>query len=80
MLHSGDFKAFGLTWKPAVIVTCYKIVAAGLFITTSLILGFTPLTAYLTVAWPSVLLSTLSGIIICMILYPPAKALYDRQS
>jgi hypothetical protein len=79
-LHSGDFKLAGLTWKPAVVVTCYKIVAAGLFITTSLLLGFTPLTAYFTVAWPSVLLSTLSGIVICMILYPPAKALYDKQS
>ncbi len=79
-LRIGELKFVGLSWKPAVVVTCYKIVAAGLFITTSLLLGFTPLTAYFTVAWPSVLLSTLSGIVICMVLYPPAKALYEKQS
>jgi hypothetical protein len=79
-LRIGEVKLGGLSWKPAVVVTCYKIVAAGLFITTSLLLGFTPWTAYWTVAWPSVLLSTLSGIVICMVLYPPAKALYERQA
>jgi len=79
-IHTGELKVAGVSWKPAVVVTCYKIVAAGLFITTSLLLGFLPLTAYFTVAWPSVLLSTLSGILICMILYPPAKKLYERQT
>ncbi len=79
-LKLGELKIGGIPWKPAVVVTSYKIVAAGLFITTSMLLGFTPPTAYWTVAWPSVLLSTLSGIVICMILYPPAKSLYERQA
>ncbi len=79
-LHLGELKFSGLSWKPAVVVTCYKLVAAGLFITTQLLLGITPPTAYFTVAWPSVILSTISGIVICMILYPPAKALYEKQT
>ncbi len=79
-LHTSELKIGPLAWKPAVVVTSYKIVAAGLFITTSLLMGFTPPTAYFTVAWPSVLLSTLSGIVICMVLYPPAKAMYERQA
>ncbi len=79
-LHTGEIKVGGISWKPAVVVTSYKLVAAGLFITTQLLLGITPLRAYLTIAWPSVLLSTLSGIVICMILYPPATALYEKQT
>src|SRR5512142_700536 len=78
-LKIGELKFGGLSWKPAVVVTSYKLVAAGLFITTSMLMGFTPPTAYWTIAWPSVLLSTLSGIVICMVLYPPAKALYEKQ-
>ncbi len=79
-LHTGELTIGKIPWKPAVVVTSYKIVAAGLFITTSMLLGFTPLTAYFTIAWPSVLLSTLSGIVICMLLYVPAKKLYERQT
>ncbi len=80
VLHLSELKTGQISWKPAVVVTGYKFVAGGLFITTSFLLGFMPLRAYFTVAWPSWALSDISGIIICMILFPPAKALYDKQA
>jgi hypothetical protein len=78
--HIGELKIGPLPWKPAVVTITYKIIAAGLFITTQLVMGITPWLAYWTILWPTVLLSTLSGIVITMIFYPPAKAMYERQA
>jgi hypothetical protein len=43
-----------------------------------LVLGIFPFQVYITAGWTQVLLSTLSSIIIDVILYLPAKALYER--
>lgn len=80
-LRLGELMTGKVSWKPAVVVTIYKLIAGGLFILTSFALGFIPtVTALLTTALPSWTLSDLSGIIITMLLYLPAKALYEKQS
>jgi hypothetical protein len=41
-------------------------------------LGIFPFQVYITAGWSQVLLSTLSSIIICMVLYLPVKSVYER--
>jgi len=66
--------------KSLLITIAYKIVGGGLFITAMLAFGIIPFKIYITVAWGNVLISLAIGIVIVLILYPPAKALYERQT
>ena len=66
--------------KSILITIAYKIVGGGLFITAMLAFGIIPFKVYITVAWSNVLISLASGIVIVLILYPPAKALYEKQA
>jgi hypothetical protein len=77
-LNVGELMTGPVAWKPAVGALAYGVVSGGLFITALLIAGVFPFQVYLTAGWVQVFLSTLSSIIICMILYLPAKALYER--
>jgi hypothetical protein len=77
-LRIGELKTGAVTWKPGVGALAYGVVSGGLFITGMLVAGIFPFQVYITAGWGQVFLSTLSSIVICMILYPPAKALYDR--
>jgi ABC-type antimicrobial peptide transport system permease subunit len=77
-LGVGELMTGPIAWKPAVGAFAYGVVSGGLFITAMLVLGIFPFQVYITAGWVQVLLSTLSSIIICMILYLPAKALYER--
>jgi hypothetical protein len=77
-LKVGELKTGKLAWKPAVGVLAYCVVSGGLFITAFFVMGFIPNFQVYLAGWGQVLLMTLYSIIICMILYPPAKALYDR--
>lgn len=74
----GELKTGPLAWKPAVGALAYGVVSGGLFITAMLVAGIFPFQVYITAGWVQVLLSTVSSIVICMILYLPAKALYER--
>jgi hypothetical protein len=74
----GELMTGPIAWKPAVGALAYGVVSGGLFITAMLVAQIFPFQVYLAAGWPQVLLSTLSSIIICMILYLPAKALYER--
>ncbi len=74
----GELKTGAVSWKPALGALAYGVVSGGLFITAMLVAGIFPFQVYITAGWAQVLLSTLSSIIICMILYLPAKALYER--
>lgn len=75
-----EMKVGPIYWKALVVTICYKIVGGGSFITAMLVFGLIPFKVYITVAWANVLISLVVGIIIVMILYPPARAMYDRQS
>jgi len=77
-LKVGELKTGKISWKPALGALAYGVVSGGLFITALLAAGIFPFAVYLAAGWPQVLLSTLASIIICLILYTPAKALYDR--
>lgn len=74
----GELKTGALPWKPALGALAYGVVSGGLFISAMLIAGIFPFQVYITAGWAQVFLSTLSSIIICMILYVPAKSLYER--
>ena len=78
VVRIGELKTGAISWKPAVGALAYGVVSGGLFITGMLVAGIFPFQVYITAGWGQVFLSTLSSIVICMILYPPAKALYDR--
>jgi len=67
-----------VAWKPAVGALAYGVVSGGLFITAMLILGIFPFQVYITARWSQVLLSTLSSVVICMVLYQPVKSVYER--
>jgi hypothetical protein len=75
----GELMTGPVSWKPAVCALIYHVVAGGLFITALLVAGLFPFEIYITVAWGQILLSAIPGIIICMILYLPAKSLYERM-
>lgn len=78
-LKFGELKTGAISWKPAVGALAYGIVSGGLFITGFFAMGIIPtFQAYLVGGWGAVLMITLWAIIICMILYPPAKSMYDR--
>ncbi len=74
-----DMKIGPVYLKSLLITIAYKIVGGGLFITAMLAFGLIPFKVYITVAWSNVLISLAMGIVIVLILYPPAKALYERQ-
>jgi hypothetical protein len=78
VLGVGELMTGPVAWKPALGALTYGVVSGGLFITAMLVLGIFPFQVYITAGWVQVLLSTLSSIIICMILYLPAKRLYER--
>jgi hypothetical protein len=67
-----------VAWKPGVGAMAYGVVSGGLFITAMLILGMFPFQVYMTAGWTQVLLSTLSSVVICMVLYLPIKSVYER--
>jgi hypothetical protein len=75
-----ELKTGPISWKALIVTICYKIVGGGLFITAMLAFGLIPFKVYITVAWANVLISLATGIVIVMILYPPAKAMYDRRA
>ena len=75
-----DMKVGPVYLKSLLITIAYKIVGGGLFITAMLAFGLIPFKIYITVAWSNVLISLAMGIVIVLILYPPAKALYERQA
>jgi hypothetical protein len=74
----GELKTGPISWKPAVVAIAYGVPGGGSFITALLAFGIFPFQVYITAAWAQVFLSTLSSIVIDMILYPPAKTLYER--
>jgi hypothetical protein len=74
----GELMTGPVAWKPAVGALAYGVVSGGLFITAMLILGIFPFQVYMTAGWTQVLLSTLSSVVICMVLYLPAKSVYER--
>ncbi len=74
-----DMKIGPVYLKSLLITIAYKIVGGGLFITAMLAFGLIPFKVYITVAWGNVLISLAIGIVIVLILYPPAKALYEKQ-
>jgi hypothetical protein len=78
-LGLGELMTGPIAWKPAVGALAYGVVSGGLFITALLAAGVFPFQVYITAGWAQVFLSTLSSIIICMILYLPAKSLYERS-
>jgi len=78
-LNVGGLMTGAISWKPALGALAYGVVSGGLFITGMLVAGIFPFQVYITAGWLQVLLSTLSSIVICMILYPPAKKLYERS-
>ncbi len=67
-----------VAWKPAVGALAYGVVSGGLFITAMLVFNIFPFQVYITAGWSQVLLSTLSSIVICMVLYLPIKSVYER--
>jgi hypothetical protein len=77
-LGVGELMTGPVAWKPAVGALAYGVVSGGLFITAMLVLGIFPFQVYITAGWSQVLLSTLSSIIICMVLYRPVKSVYER--
>ena len=77
-LKVGELKTGKIAWKPALGALAYGVVSGGLFITAMLIAGIFPFEVYLAAGWTQVLLSTASSIVICLLLYSPAKALYNR--
>jgi len=77
-LGVGELMTGPVAWKPAVGALAYGVVSGGLFITAMLVLGIFPFQVYITAGWVQVLLSTLSSIIICMVLYRPVKSVYER--
>jgi len=74
----GELKTGPISWKPAAVALAYGVPGGGSFITAMLAFGVFPFQVYITAGWFQVFLSTLSSVIIDMILYPPAKALYER--
>jgi hypothetical protein len=75
-----DLKIKTVPFKPALGAAAYGVVSGGIFITGMLVAKIFPFQVYLTAGWTQVLLSTLSSVVICMALYPPAKALLERNS
>jgi hypothetical protein len=75
-----DLKIGSVPFKPALGSAAYGAIGGGIFITAMLVAKIFPFQVYLTAGWTQVLLSTLSSVVICMILYPPAKALLERNS
>jgi len=74
----GQLMTGPISWKPAAVAIGYGVPGGGSFITALLIAGVFPFQVYITAGWVQVFLTVLSSIIIDMILYPPAKALYER--
>lgn len=79
-LYLGEWMTGPVAWKPAMGALAYGVVSGGLFITGMLVAGIFPFQVYISAGWGQVLLSTLSSIVICMILYQPAKSLYERTA
>jgi hypothetical protein len=74
----GELKTGPISWKPAAVAIAYGVPGGGSFITALLLFGIFPFQVYITAGWAQVFLTVLSSIVIDMILYPPAKALYER--
>jgi hypothetical protein len=74
----GELMTGPVAWKPAMGALAYGVVSGGLFITAMLVLGIFPFQVYMTAGWTQVLLSTLSSVVICMVLYRPVKSVYER--
>jgi len=79
-LSVGELMTGPVAWKPAVGALAYGVVSGGLFITAMLVLGMFPFQVYLSAGWAQVLLSTLSSVVICMVLYRPIKSVYERAA
>jgi len=77
-LNVGELKTGPVAWKPALGALAYGVVSGGLFITALLVAGVFPFQVYITLGWGTILAVTGAIIVICMILYLPAKALYER--
>jgi hypothetical protein len=77
-LKVGELMTGPVAWKPAVGGLVYGVVSGGLFITALLVAGVFPFQVYITVGWGTIAAVTGAIIVICMILYQPAKALYER--
>lgn len=76
----GELKTGKFSWKPVVGTFIHVLVSGGIFITGLLVAGIFPFQVYITVAWVQVLLTGVVDTIINLILYQPAKALYERYS
>jgi hypothetical protein len=76
----GELMTGPVAWKPGVGALAYGVVSGGLFITAMLILNIFPFQVYITAGWSQVLLSTLSSVVICMILYLPVKSVYQKTA
>lgn len=79
-LKAGELKSGPISWKPMLAVFAYGIPGGGLFITAMLVMGMFPFQVYITAGWTQVLLSTLASAIIDMILYLPAKKLWEQMA
>jgi len=75
-----DLLTWKFSWKAALGTCAYSIISAAIFITIYLFMGVFPVQVYWTVVWPAVLLTTAVNIIIIVILYMPAKALYLKNA
>jgi hypothetical protein len=75
-----DLLSWKISWKAALAVGAYSLISGAIFITIYLFMGVFPAKVYWTVVWPAVLLTTLVNIIIAVILYIPAKALYLKNA
>jgi hypothetical protein len=75
-----DLLSWKISWKAALAVGAYTLISGAIFITVYLFMGVFPAKVYWTVVWPAVLLTTLVNIIIAVILYIPAKALYLKNA
>lgn len=75
----GELMTGRISWRPAVGVVIHTLISGGLFITALLVAGIFPFQVYITVAWVQVLLTMVVNGVIVMILYLPAKKLYERS-
>ena len=76
----GELLTGKFSWRPVVGTVVHVLVSGGIFITGLLVAGIFPFQVYVTVAWVQVLLTMVVNTVINLILYLPAKALYDRYS
>ena len=78
--NMGELMTGKFSWKPVVGTFIHIFVSGGLFITALLVSGIFPFQVYITVAWVQVLLTGVVDTVINVILYQPAKALYERYT